>query len=180
MTVQRIVCTSCGRTVLARGPARIIEAARTLAGDEPAEEYLAQLESSSRPANLARLADIAIVFEEFARRGQLREPLELNHLEGRLWEIKARDTRFPFYDLQDADHVCKVVRLTHGFPKRQQKTPKGEIRKGLWVISQDEKWSAGRGDQAAVGSSEQAAIEKGGQVPMEPGGQAAADEGAEA
>jgi hypothetical protein len=137
LTVQRRGCTACGRKIYAQGSARVIEAARTLEGEEPAEEYLAKLEKSRRPAALRRLADVAIVLNEYAREGRLRIPLEMNHLQGDLWEIKVGDTRLPFYELNDALHDTIATRLTHGFKKGQWPTPKGEIRKGRWIIGQD-------------------------------------------
>jgi len=144
--------------VYARGPARIVEAARTLEGVEPVEQYLAKLESSRRDASLARLADVALTLEEYSRLGTLRIPLQLNRLRGRLWEIKVGSARFPFYDLGDSRHMSKVVRLTHGFTKRQMATPRKEIDRGLWVISQDEAWVASGAEQSAIAGGEQSAI----------------------
>jgi hypothetical protein len=137
LTVQRRGCSACGRKIYAQGSARIVEAAQTLNGDEPAEDYLAKLETSRRPAALRRLADIAIVLNEYAREGQLRIPLELNQLQDDLWEIKVGDTRLPFYEFQDSVHGSMVTRLTHGFKKGQWPTPKGEIRRGMWIVGQD-------------------------------------------
>jgi hypothetical protein len=116
---------------------RIIEAARTLGGDEPAEEFLGRLERSRKRKDTQRLADIAIVFEEYGQTGSLKIPRELNELRGGLREIKAGDTRFSFYELTDSDHSAVVTRLTGGFLKGTLRTPRGEIDKGLWVMGED-------------------------------------------
>ncbi len=137
MTVRRRRCTTCHRSIIAQGPARIIEAARTLEGAEPAEEYIAKLENSRRKTDLDRLAVVVIVLEEYARLGRLRIPLELNQLRDDLWEIKAGVIRLPFYEPNDSSHVSVVTRLTSGFVKKQRNTPQGEIRRGIWVMGQD-------------------------------------------
>jgi hypothetical protein len=98
LTVQRIgCCTGCGRTTYAGGAARIVEAARTLEGDEPVTE-----------------------------------------LRGRLMEFKVGDTRLAFYETRDAAHALTIARMTHGFTKRSQRTPRRQIDRGIWVMSQDE------------------------------------------
>jgi hypothetical protein len=102
LTVHRQTCLHCGRTVYECGQARIIEAARTHDGKEPVEEFLRRLEKPRRAKNTQRLADIAIVFEEYGRTGTLDIPRELNDLRrGGLWEIKAGDVRFPFFEFTD-------------------------------------------------------------------------------
>jgi hypothetical protein len=164
LTVQLIGCTTCGRTVYARGAARIVEAARTLEGKELVTEYLAKV-------SLAREADIAMVLEEYARLGQLRVPLQKNQLRGRLWEFKVGDTRLPFYETRDAGHLLMVARITHGFTKRSQRTPMGQINRGIWVIGQDEQWVWPEDERAAIGPGEQAAIGPGEQAAIGPGEQ---------
>jgi hypothetical protein len=138
LTVHKQTCAHCGRTVYECGQARIIEAARTSSGDEPAEEFLQRLERSQKGKNTRRLADVAIVFEQFARTGTLEIPRELNDLRrGGLWEIKADDTRFPFYEFTDGDHSATIARLTSGFLKGTPKTPRKEIDNALWVMGED-------------------------------------------
>lgn len=138
MTVHKQTCVHCGRTVYECGHARIIEAARTSSGEEPAEEFLQRLERSRRGKNTSRLADIALVFESYGRTGTLEIPRELNDLRrGGLWEIKAADSRFPFYVFTDGDHSATVARLTSGFLKGTRPTPRKEIDKALWVMGED-------------------------------------------
>lgn len=137
MTVHRQTCLHCGRTVYECGQARIIEAARTRNGEEPTEEFLQKLERSRKAKNTERLANIAIVFEEYGRTGTLEFPRELNDLGRGLREIKAGDARFPFYEINDNVHPSVITRLTSGFPKGTIRTPRGEIDKALWVMRED-------------------------------------------
>jgi hypothetical protein len=115
--VQRWGCTACGRTIYAQGAARIIEAARAAGGQDPVDEYL-----TKKPWLLWRKkvhvneADVALRFDEYARTGTLRVPLELNDLDLAvgLREIKAGVARFPFYELTDSQHAVTVTRLVTG------------------------------------------------------------------
>ena len=71
--LQRGECTACGRTIYAQGSARIIEAARTSRGEDLVDEYLVRKPWMLRRKNtIVREADVAIVFEEYARTGVLR------------------------------------------------------------------------------------------------------------
>ena len=137
LTVQRRVCDYCKRTIYEQGRARIIEAARLSAGTEPVEELLGRLEDSKHSRDRRRLADVAILLEEYAREGTLERPRELNHLRAELREIKAGDVRLTFYEFIDQVHSVRVTRLTTGFIKRQQRTSRREIDRGLWVIRED-------------------------------------------
>jgi hypothetical protein len=119
------------------GHARIIEAARTKDGQEPVEEFLQKIEGSRRRGDTQRLADIAIVFEEYGQRGTLRIPRELNQLRGDLWEIKVGDIRFPCYEVDDGKHSAVVARLVGGFPKQTLRTPRRQIDKALWAMGED-------------------------------------------
>lgn len=140
-TVQRRGCTVCGRTIYAEGAARIIEAARTnKEGQDLVDEFLTTKPwLRRRKTTLVREADVAIVFGEYARTGTLRIPLELNDLDLSigLREIKAGPGRFPFYEITDEQHAVTVTRLTHGFPKGTDPTPRGELDKAKWVMRQD-------------------------------------------
>jgi hypothetical protein len=101
------------------------------------EELLARLEASKKAQDLQRLADAAVLLEEYAREGALEVPRELNHLREELWEIKPGDVRLTFYELTDGLHSVRVTRLTTGFIKRQRRAPRREIDRGLWVIRED-------------------------------------------
>jgi hypothetical protein len=116
---------------------RIIEAALTLDGEEPVEECFRKLRDSRRKGDTQRLADIALVFEEYGRRGTLRIPRELNELRDDLREFKVGDVRFPFYEVDDGKHPSIVARLTGGFQKQTLRTPRQQIDKALWVMRED-------------------------------------------
>lgn len=140
-SVQRSLCAQCGRTCYERSDTICIEAARTSDGKEPVEDYLAGLEKSKghRGTNVTKLATIAIAFEEFVYGPEPQQPRELNYLEDEIWEIKAGVSRLPFFYLKDRLHGT-ALRITSGFEKRQQKAPRGEIRRAIWVREQDSSW----------------------------------------
>jgi len=143
LTVQRVLrgeCTACGRTIYAQGRARIIEAARADNGKDLVDEYLTKKPWRLRRKQVdVREADVALIFDEYARTGTLRIPLELNDLDRAigLREIKVGAARFPFYEFTDQQHAVTVTRLTHGFTKGGETTPPREIRQAKWVIDQD-------------------------------------------
>lgn len=146
LTVQAVQlrgCAACGRTIYAQGAARIIEAART--GDSD-QDLVAEFLSKKpwlrrRRPTVVREADVAIVFEEYARTGRLRMPRELNELDPSigLFEIKAGPGRFPFYELADEIHPVLVTRLTHGFTKGTVETPRKELDTAKRVMNEDRK-----------------------------------------
>ncbi|MFD8112235.1 type II toxin-antitoxin system RelE/ParE family toxin [Streptomyces microflavus] len=112
----------------------MIEAARTV--DQClADDYLAGLESSKSTKDQDRLADILIVLETYAHKGHLEIPRELNRLTEDIQELKAGDARLPFFDVTNSN--SGAVRLTHGFNKRQQRTPRREINRAKWVKRED-------------------------------------------
>ncbi len=119
-----------------RGPCYVLEAAWDRDDLWQADIFLADLEASRKKSSLRRLAEIAIRFEEFATTGRLEIPRELNRLRGRVWEIKVGTDRLPFYYGQDPDILA--VRMTHGFVKRTQKTPRREIDKAEAIAKIDE------------------------------------------
>ncbi|WP_078853184.1 type II toxin-antitoxin system RelE/ParE family toxin [Streptomyces sp. NRRL S-1824] len=112
----------------------MIEAAKA-AGQCLADDYLAALETSRRAKDQDRLADILIVLESYAHRGKLEVPRELNRLTEDIQELKAGDARLPFFDVINSD--AGAVRLTHGFNKKQQRTPRREIDRAKWVKRED-------------------------------------------
>lgn len=139
MTVQTRGCAACGRTIYALGAARIIEAAWTPEGDLVQRYLSGKLWRFRRKKVLVREADVVAVFDEYAGTGTLRIPRELNDLDLAigLREIKVGSARFPFYELTDSVHAVTVTRLTHGFTKGTEETPRGEIDKAKWTIEQD-------------------------------------------
>lgn len=111
-----------------------IEAAFDRAGQAPAVGFFDDLLRAKRTRPFA--GDAAQRLEDFARAGRLEVPRELNRLHDELWEIKAQRVRLPLY-YATAD--CADVRVTHGFLKNSQKTPRREIDRGLAIIREDKK-----------------------------------------
>ena len=110
----------------------MIEAARMEDGTLPADVYLLDLEESKPHL----LADVAVRFEDFARYGELSVPVQLNHLEDEIWEIKTPIVRLPFYRKEDHPKI-PAVRITGGFEKRGQRTPPKYIRRAKRVRAED-------------------------------------------
>ena len=115
-----------------------IEAARTQDGREPVEEFLAKLLKSRRKRRY--LAEVMILFEDWARLGDFNDTLRQRELRDDLWEVKTSHLRFPYYELRD-EHG-RVARLTHGFDKEFGKTvdgkaPRKHFDRGLWGIEED-------------------------------------------
>jgi hypothetical protein len=137
LTVRREVCPSCGYLLYERGRSKLIEAARTSDGREPAEEFIVALEASRKWKDTQRIADIVTLFEQYAGTGELEEPRELNHLRDDLWEIKPGDVRLSFYEIEHGAHDLPVIRLTTGFFKTQWPTQERHIRWGLRVMRED-------------------------------------------
>lgn len=113
----------------------MIEAARMADGRYPADEYLNSLLASTKSADLDRLANLLIRLEHYAHRGTLEIPRELNELRDGIWEFKAGRDRLPFFDVEGSP--TGALRLTHGFFKRQQETPRKEINMALKVRKED-------------------------------------------
>lgn len=136
MTVLDRVCETCERRVLEAGETYVIESALDRNGHGLAGDFLDRL-AVGRSSARDLLADALIRLETFARSGQLEVPRELNHLHGDLHEVKVGTLRLPFYYRPGAS--CGQVRLTHGFVKRGQRTPRKEIDLGLAIIREDRK-----------------------------------------
>ncbi|MER7168903.1 type II toxin-antitoxin system RelE/ParE family toxin [Micromonospora sp. NPDC000207] len=112
----------------------MIEAARAPDGNSLADAFLMDMARTSK--GISRLADVAMRFEDFARTGDLEIPRELNELVEDLWEIKVQKVRLPFFWLQKP-FDSTAVRLTHGFMKGTEKTPRKEIYRAMWVRKAD-------------------------------------------
>ncbi|MYT70025.1 hypothetical protein GTY60_10120 [Streptomyces sp. SID8367] len=114
----------------------MIEAARSDDGRSHLDEYLNALLSSKKESDQERLANILMRFEAYARRGTLEVPRELNELRANtLWEFKAGRDRVPFFRLEGSPSAA--LRVTHGFLKRQLRTPLKEINWALRIRRED-------------------------------------------
>lgn len=135
MTVLvRLDCEACGRICFQRGGRVVIEAAWTRDHRAPSDEFLQDLEGRKRTLSLA--AAVAMRFEDLARYGKLEIPRELNELRDGLWEIKAERVRLPFFWMLEPSHA-RAIRLTHGFLKGTERTPRREIDRAGWIRTED-------------------------------------------
>lgn len=131
----RQLCADCSRVSYERGPYYVIEAALDRNLTFQADEYLMELRGSKSKTKRRRIADLAVVFEEYAFEGELEVPLQLNQLRGEIWEFKTAADRLPFYECNDGS--AKAIRMTHGFMKKTQKTPRREIDKAEAIAAID-------------------------------------------
>jgi len=113
----------------------MIEAARTVNGKSPVDDYLMALERSRKSKDRERVATIAILLEDYADHETLAVPRELNDLRDGIRELKPGDVRLPFFEVGGSR--SGAIRLTHGFLKRQRRTPREEIDMAIWVRKQD-------------------------------------------
>ncbi|WP_418063941.1 type II toxin-antitoxin system RelE/ParE family toxin [Pimelobacter simplex] len=120
--------------VAERGDVYAIELALDRSGNSLVGAFLNKL-AGGKGADRDRLADILVRLEKFAQKGILIVPRELNQLTDELWEIKAGTVRLPFY--YRPGQPCGQVRLTHGFVKRSEKTPRREIDLGMAIMRED-------------------------------------------
>jgi Phage derived protein Gp49-like (DUF891) len=129
-------CQDCGRTTYQTGPCHIVEAARDRDGVEQADAFLEGL-LRGKPKDRNLLSDLLVRFEDYCRTGKLETPRELRPLRDELWEIKGGKARMPFFKLKDSK--AAAIRLTHGFIKNTNKTPRKEIDKGIAILREDQK-----------------------------------------
>jgi phage-related protein len=70
---------------------------------------------------------MAFRIAKFANEGRLRVPEQHNRLTPNIEELKTAYDRLPFY--RQVRGPRELIRVTHGFPKRSEKTPAHEIAK---------------------------------------------------
>jgi len=88
-------------------------------GRIPIQEFLDSLDPKTRLrllASIERLRTLNV---------QAREPL-VRHLEGKIWELR-QESRTNIYRVLYFFFTGRRIVLLHGFPKKSQKTPRGEI-----------------------------------------------------
>jgi phage-related protein len=88
-------------------------------GNEPVREFLASLDLQTQARFDWSIEQLR------ARNVRAREPL-VRHIEGRLWELR-RESRTNIYRLVYCFLSRRRILLLHGFQKKSQKTPRGEI-----------------------------------------------------
>lgn len=102
----------------------------TDAGRKPVEDWVASLDPDAR-------AEVLILIDLLEQRGTaLREPFA-KHLEGSLWELRAKGPD-GIYRVLYFHWFGHTFGLLHGFTKKTQKTPRAEIetarrRQVVWL-----------------------------------------------
>ncbi len=101
---------------VAKGDKRDIVYAVRANGQKPARDFIRELEIGEQARFMA-------VFKNLCDTGRLREHKlkKLHTKEGQAWEFRSHDWRIGAF--QDG----RLWVLTHGFPKKSQRTPKNEI-----------------------------------------------------
>lgn len=104
---------------IAGGNVFLIEALVAEQGGPLALKFLESLSEKEQ-------AQLAALFQRLADTGKIWNEQKFKHLEGssNIFEFKANDNRVLCFFF-----VGRRVILTHGFKKRQRKTPKGEIER---------------------------------------------------
>ena len=115
--------------LIVKGIVFSVEALVADQGSAPAEEFLESLSEKDQ-------AKLAALFQRLADTGRIWNEQKFKHLEGTdgIFEFKSDDNRvlcFFFFG--------KRVILTHGFKKKQPKTPKGEIERALKLKTEFER-----------------------------------------
>lgn len=99
-------------------------------GRKPVEEWIESLEPAAR-------AEVLIVIDLLEERGvELREPFA-KHLEDGIWELRARGSD-GIYRVLYFHWFRHTFGLLHGFTKKTQATPRGELqtakrRRDTWL-----------------------------------------------
>lgn len=101
--------------------------ARTATGKNPAQDFVEGLDRSDS-------AKIYSLFRLLGDTGQILNHEKCKSLGSGLFELKSFQIRILFaYDPNEK----AAVLLTHGFTKKQQKTPREEIARALRILEED-------------------------------------------
>lgn len=88
-------------------------------GNSPVEEFLTELDERTQRRIRAAIEQLKL------RNVQAREPL-VRHLEGKVWELRV-ESRTNIFRLLYFFHKGRKIIFLHGFQKKTQRTPRGEI-----------------------------------------------------
>lgn len=99
------------------GPHRRIRWAIDSRGRMPAADFFDGLPDSKQASFMA-------LFQLFSDKGFIENREHFRKLRGEIWEFKRSQARMPCFSSE-----CGVVVVTHGFVKKQQKTPDVEIER---------------------------------------------------
>jgi phage-related protein len=90
-----------------------------LTGSSPVREFLAALDAKTQARFIRSIEQLGV------RNVLAREPL-VRHLEGKIWELR-EESQTNIYRLLYFFFTGRKIVFVHGFQKRSQKTPRGEI-----------------------------------------------------
>ena len=90
-----------------------------LSGRSPVREFLAGLDAKSQARFIRSIEQLR------ERNVYAREPL-VRHLEGKIWELR-EESQTNIYRLLYFFFTGRQIVFLHGFQKKSQKTPRGEI-----------------------------------------------------
>ena len=123
------------RTLAYSGEKFRIVYARDRVGASPSEAFLQELSTPDQ-------AKMVALFRRFGDTGNFMNKQKFRDLGQGLYEFKSHQIRMIF-------SYCKVERavvvLTHGFVKKQDKTPKEEIDRALRIFDEDQAWLLAKG-----------------------------------
>lgn len=101
--------------------------ARTRSSRVPALEFFEGLQRNDQ-------VKVTALFKRLADDGKIHNEEKCKLLEDGIMELKSHQVRVLFAFSEDEK---AVVLLTHGFFKKQQKTPKGEIERAKRILRED-------------------------------------------
>jgi phage-related protein len=97
-------------------------------GDCPAGDFFDKLSKLDK-------AKITALFKIAADHGKFFNPTKFGDLENGLFEFKSHQIRMPF---AYAQNLRREIVITHGFVKKKDKTPKGEIDRAWRIFREDQ------------------------------------------
>lgn len=102
--------------VLARGKACTIECAVRANGSMPAREFIEELEAAEQ-------RKLAVLFQRLADTGRISNREQFRKVTGKIWEFKRYQVRVGCFQ------AGTRWLLTHGFHKKADHWPKGELER---------------------------------------------------
>ncbi len=113
------MCKNVDITIIARGRRCRVICAKQLNCREPVADFLRKL----RKTDKEKLAKIVAKFKKLADAGEIHNELQFKHIKDHIWEVKIGQFRFPCFRYKN-DWI-----VTHGFKKKQDKWPPGELER---------------------------------------------------
>jgi phage-related protein len=116
------------RRVIYKGAVLTIAFANEQSGACPGGEFYDSLDVGDK-------AKLMVLFQLLADHGKCYNPQKFGDLGKGLYEFKSFQIRMPF---AYARTERRIVLITHGFVKKKQKTPKGEIERAWRILEEDQ------------------------------------------